>query len=336
MFDFLSLTLGGTPPAEPHGQIAHLEWQWLDDGVLELSPRRPCERAVVLSAGIHGNETAPIEILNRLVSELLSEGSVLAVRLLVILGNPPAMRTNTRYLHSDMNRMFGGRHALFIASGETERAWHLEQHMAAFFQRATAAGATSRFHFDLHTAIRGSHYLRFGLLPSLPESRTPSMLAWLESAGLEALVFHQSPGGTFTHFSGEVFHAASCTLELGKALPFGSNDLSQFLAAEQALRALISGGTLPERSLPAIKRFRVVRDLIKHHNDFRLNVAEDALNFTSFGYGDLLAEESGQRYVVEHEREWLLFPNAKVANGLRAGLMLVEESDREARGLIGC
>lgn len=46
----------------------------------------------MLSAGIHGNETAPIELLNQLVNDLLSGSRTLAVRLLVVLGNPAAMR----------------------------------------------------------------------------------------------------------------------------------------------------------------------------------------------------------------------------------------------------
>lgn len=243
MNNLLALTLAGTPPATPEGENAALRWKWLGEGVLELSPLQGYRQAVVLSAGIHGNETAPIELLDRLVNEIFAGVRPLAVRLLVVLGNPPAMRTNQRYLASDMNRMFGGRYQQFEPSGETARAQQLEQAVSSFF----AGEQATRFHYDLHTAIRGSLLPRFGILPYQPQSYSSEMLALLDAAELDALVVHQTAGGTFSNFSSEHAQAASCTLELGKARPFGSNDLQQFSAINKALQALVCGQSLPLR-----------------------------------------------------------------------------------------
>ncbi|TPG62455.1 succinylglutamate desuccinylase [Ewingella americana] len=323
MFDFLTQTLSGEPPAATTGQTATLDWIWRAEGILELSPHQPCNSAVVISAGIHGNETAPIELLNQLVSELLRGERALKVRLLVLLGNPPSMQANKRFVDADMNRMFGGRHARYVPGGETRRAHQLEQAMALFYRTSSAAGAIRRFHYDLHTAIRGSLHVRFGLLPLQTRPHGAEMLHWLDAAGLDALVFHRSPGGTFTHFSSEVFCADSCTLELGKALPFGSNDHQQFTGIRLALEALVSEKPLPERQADApLKRYRVTQDILRSQEDFQLHIPGDALNFSPFPKGFVIAEETGKVFRVEAPEEYVLFPNASVALGLRAGLML--------------
>jgi succinylglutamate desuccinylase len=225
MFDFLTLTLEGSTPEVTAGENNRLRWCWLGEGLLELVPLCEYQRAVVLSAGVHGNETAPIELLNQLVSELLAGARPLAVRLLVVLGNPMAMRANKRYLSADMNRMFGGRYANFEASDETERVQQLERAVSTFFVGETA----ERYHYDLHTAIRESRLPRFGILPYQSRDYSREMLGLLDAAELDALVIHSAPGGTFSHFSSESQTAASCTLELGKAKPFGCNDLQQFM-----------------------------------------------------------------------------------------------------------
>ena len=326
MLDFLAITLSGHPPKQTRGATPGIEWQWLDEGILMLTPVGNCTQSVVLSAGIHGNETAPIEILNQLVSDLLAGELTLAVRLLVIFGNPAAISAGKRYLSADINRMFGGRHRRYPSGNETRRVEIVEQAVSAFFR---AESQLTRQHYDLHTAIRGSHHTRFGLLPYQTTPYSAAMLRWLQDIQLDALVMHTSAGGTFAHFSSEHCQAASCTLELGKALPFGENQLAEFTHIVGGLRSLVSEEPLPVQPSGGMVFYRVVQSLLKQHPDFKLWVDEETVNFTRFSQGTLLAEQSGEHYRVKHKEEWILFPNPQVALGLRAGIMLVRMDKSE-------
>lgn len=327
MQDLLQQTLSGNPPTITSGTLPNLHWRWLDEGILELTPLIQAQQAVVISAGIHGNETAPVEILNAIVTRLLQGELPLTVRLLVLLGNPPALRAGERYLRCDLNRLFGGRWQQFENCPEAQRALCLEQALETFWQ--AGAHQETRWHLDLHTAIRGSYHTRFGVLPFSTQPWPEAFLHWLAAAGMEALVFHRAPGGTFSHYSSEHFQAASCTLELGKALPFGHNDLAQFQAAQQALTSLIAGEPLPEATVTP-RRYRVTQQITRNSEHFQLHMSPQTLNFTAFPQGTLLAEDGKTRYFVQQAQEYVLFPNPNVAPGLRAGLMLVEDNAHNA------
>jgi succinylglutamate desuccinylase len=64
-----------------------------DTGVICLEPAseagQPGHKDIVLSCGIHGNETAPIEICNQLLTRLLAEELKVRHRVLFLFGNPP-------------------------------------------------------------------------------------------------------------------------------------------------------------------------------------------------------------------------------------------------------
>ncbi|GAB7525506.1 succinylglutamate desuccinylase [Paraburkholderia sp. 2C] len=346
--DFLACTLAGTAPdaAQREGVCANgVRWHWLDDGVLQFEPAAAGRDArdaaavhsVLASAGIHGDETAPIELLSAIVRDIANGRAPLVCRLLVVLGNVAAMRAACRYIDDDLNRLFSGRHAQLPNSKEAPRAAALERSAAQFFANAPQRRG-ARWHIDMHTAIRASVFERFALLPHTGEPMSRAMFEWLRDAQIAAVLVHSAKSSTYSHFTSEACGADACTLELGKVRPFGQNDLVRFAGADRALRNLISGQrddrcdragrirsideTAGATPLPRV--FTVIDQITKHSDAFELLVEADVPNFTAYPQHTLLARDGGYRYTVSHPEERIVFPNPSVKPGLRAGLMVVE------------
>jgi succinylglutamate desuccinylase len=91
------------------------------------------------------------------------------------------------------------------------------------------------------------------------------------------------------------------------------------------LRALIEGREPPVTGdLQKLQLFRVAREVIRHSDAFRLYLDDSVENFTELVPGSLLAEDDdGRSWRVEEEGARIVFPNPKVRNGLRAGLIVV-------------
>ncbi|MEG0483496.1 MAG: succinylglutamate desuccinylase [Acinetobacter sp.] len=322
MVDLLTLTLEQQTPEQTQGETMGFTWQWLGDGLLQCTPKTRYRKTIVLSAGIHGNETAPIELMANIINDVFAERLILTARVLFVLGNPEAIRQGVRYLENDVNRMFCGAYQHLEIDQETKRAAQLEQITTQFFEQSSPEA--QRYHYDLHTAIRGSLLPVFALFPYQTRPYDNFLIESLNAADLDALVYHNAVGKTFTHFTTERFQAESSTLELGKAKPFGQNDLAEFASIDQVIRAVLSDQVLPLRQKQSLRQFKVVDSILKQSEDFQLNLSADAPNFSTFQKGEVIATQQVGNEVVFDQQVWILFPNPNVKIGLRAGLILQE------------
>ena len=327
----LELTLAGREPAEKTQlTVEGVRMRWLSEGALEVRPPEARDNGMdlLLSAGIHGNETAPIELLDRLLHDIARGELKPRARILFLFGNPEAMRLGERYIEQDVNRLFNGRHELTSGS-EALRACELERLAAIFF----SVPDRSRLHYDLHTAIRGSKIEQFALYP-WKEGRQHSRqeLVRLRAAGMEAVLLQNKPSIVFSSYTYDKLGAESFTLELGKARPFGQNEGVNVERLEIRLKQIIEGSepSFSDEGLDGLQLFSVAREIIKHSDTFHLHLPADVENFSELEVGYLLAEDIAQtRWIVEEEGARIIFPNPKVKNGLRAGILIVPSTGEE-------
>ncbi len=297
-------------------------------GIIQFTPPQTADfelKHIVLSCGVHGNETAPIEICDELVQRILKGELVLKHRVLFLFGNLAAMDIAERFVEENMNRLFSGAHSdgEGLINDERRRAKQLEEAITAFY--STSAAGDTRIHYDLHTAIRESKNEKFAVYPYLHERiHSKSQLAFMAACGVRTILLSESPTTTFSYYSSHTHQAHAFTVELGKVRPFGENDMSRFEDAKQALIALISQASFsPEYHEAEMLIYRVNQVINRGHEQFQLHFDDDTPNFTDFAKGTVLASEPGKTYKAQTDGEAIVFPNAKVAIGQRALLTVV-------------
>lgn len=296
----------------------------LGHGMLELLPEQaaPDARACVLSVGVHGNETAPMELLEGVLGRLAGGELRLGAPALLLLGSPEATRRGVRYVGTNLNRLF---HRDLDERGmEPDRARELMAAVDGFFARHETL---PRLHYDLHTAIRDSRYPRFVVSPYAERTAVEmDQWRWLAAAGIQAVLHQHRHSWTFSHYSKHYHGAQAFTLELGRALPFEHNDLAPLAPMGALLAALLEGRQPVGRAPGRMAFFRVAQELMRESAAFRLAFPEATANFTEFPPGTLLAEDgrAGETRVGESPLA-VVFPNAEVEIGARAALLVRPE-----------
>lgn len=281
--------------------------------------RSGARASVLLSVGVHGDETGPIEMVAHLVEALSREPQALAVDLMLCVGNIDAIAAGKRFIDADLNRMFRAERGSLAGTAEAARADAMVAATAQFFEGA----GQSRWHLDLHTAIRASHYPTFAIVPDLiEEGAKRGLIGWLGEAAIGAIIMNPASAGTYSYHSAEHHGAAGSTVELGRIGTLGQNDLSQFADVSAALERLLRGQA-PQQAKVAPHVFKVAKNVIKLSDDFKMTVGRETWNFTAMKRGEVIATDGETVYTVDHDEELVVFPNPDVRIGLRAGMMVV-------------
>lgn len=289
-------------------------------GILTVKGAQPdiSRPAVLLSVGVHGDETGPIEMVAHVIEALSRTPGELLVDLMLCVGNIDAIAAGKRFIDADLNRMFRADRGTLAGTLESTRADELIAATDAFFEGAGPV----RWHLDLHTAIRASHYPMFAIVPDLIADDAKALLIdWLGQAAIGAIIMNPKSAGTYSYYSSEHHGAAGSTVELGRVGTLGKNDMAQFIDASSALDGLLRGVEKGTRTAPHV--FKVAQEIVKLSDDFKMGFSRETPNFASLRRGDVIATDGETVYTVFHEEEMVVFPNPDVRVGLRAGLMVV-------------
>jgi succinylglutamate desuccinylase len=288
------------------------------DGILTIRSRQAGRPAVLVSVGVHGDETGPIELVAYLLDALAQAPQELAVDLMLCVGNIGAIRQAKRFIDADLNRMFRAERGTLAGTAEAARADVMIAATGEFF----AAAGKQRWHLDLHTAIRPSVYPTFAIVPDIiADDAKQRLIGWLGEAAIGAIIMNPASAGTYSYYSAEHHAAAGTTVELGRIGTLGQNDLSQFEHASAALDRLLRGQP-PAAAASAPHVFKVAQNIIKLSDNFRMAFGKETQNFTALKRGEEIARDGDTVYTVQHDEELVVFPNPDVRIGLRAGMMV--------------
>jgi len=291
-------------------------------GILSVKSAEPdpARASVLLSVGVHGDETGPIEMVAYALDALSHSPQELALDLMLCVGSIDAIAVGKRFIDADLNRMFRLQRGDLAGTFEAGRADAIIAATRDFFE----GSGPRRWHLDLHTAIRASRYPKFAIVPQLiAQDARNALIAWLGLAGIEAVIMNPASAGTYSYWTAEQHGAAASTVELGRIGTLGRNDLSQFKEASAAIDGLLRGQPQGEGKPPLV--FDTAQSITKLSDGFRMSFGKETENFTPLTKGEVIATDGDTVYTVKHDEEFVVFPNPDVRVGLRAGIMVVRK-----------
>ncbi|MGL6261764.1 succinylglutamate desuccinylase [Vibrio sp. WXL210] len=329
---FLQDTLDLATPFKPQQFVAAngTTLKLLQRGVVECVPADfdpEVGKHIVVSTGIHGDETAPMELIDKIVEDIATGFQAIKQRTLFIIAHPEATILHQRCVDENLNRLFDNKTR--PSSTESQIADNLKALIGEFFADTVPS---NRWHLDLHCAIRLSKHYSFAVSPrSRHATRSKALFDFVELCHVEAVLLSNAPSSTFSWYSAEKFAAQAMTIELGQVARIGENQLDKLVAFDMTLRDLIADA--PSEHHPRrVVHYRVSRTIVRINQDFDFMFGDDVENFTEFKHGEVFGHDGDKPLMAKNEGEAVVFPNRHVEIGQRAALMVCSVRTRYDAG----
>jgi succinylglutamate desuccinylase len=292
---------------------ANSHWRWSAQGVLEITPTAPTDlSAVIISVGVHGDETVPIRLVDLWLDLLAKQTRAIRRPLLVVMANPEAVIIGKRFVSHNMNRLFSGA-ATGSSDGEHQRAAEIMDVVRQF-----TATYPAGMHFDMHSTIKPSDQDRFAVIPvDCQENDLSDLKHWLADFSADAWVQNISPAAAFSSFTARLGYN-SATVELGQVSRL-DEPVDRFLSLLPSLDRLVFGDESKcEHSLTG---FQVIDEIIRPAGEFEVCLQE-FVNFRPLLADTLIARGDKHEWRIAETGDALLFLNADVPVGHRVGLVI--------------
>lgn len=291
----------------------YAHWSRVEQGALLIEPQADTGLCgVIISVGVHGDETVPIRLLDAWLAGA-ADGTISIRRpMLILLGNPDAAIAGRRFVEHNMNRLFSRESEKHTAK-ECQRAVILMSLVRDFVRRHPDG-----LHFDMHSAIKPSDQDRFAVVPVDCEAMDLSELhAWFGHFSVDAWVQNISPAAAFSSFTARLGYR-SATLELGQVSAL-DEPIDRFLPLLAELDRLATGPAM--HTDHHITYFQVVEEIIRPEGPFEVCL-EGFVNFREWSEGTLIARSGDREWQIKQDGDALLFLNADVPPGHRVALVI--------------
>ncbi|AIT08841.1 hypothetical protein LO80_01840 [Candidatus Francisella endociliophora] len=307
---------------EDYPKISKLEngnlIKYYSDGIVAIFPAiKTSQKAMIVSAGIHGDETGAVELVYKLFNSLLN-GTVISRPLMIILGNLDAIKQGTRQVETNLNRCFDDDELSLNSSMEHKRALDIITAIDEFKEELDAKDISIEMLLDLHSYVYPDYFSQYHddktqfaiCVKEQPYSLNHEQI--LSACNLGKVITDIDMKGTLVSFIVKRYpYITSMVFELGHAHKLGKNNPLDLKNIADYIYAQVSETYNKNKQInpQQIERYKFCPPVIKNNETFELNSNICLRNFTKYEKGTVLAYENGEViYRMPSNNHTVLFP----------------------------